>query len=59
MRYFMFDQTNHFHQTRVFQNGPSVQYVSYHGLRTPNEDINQRNLKFMAHVADKICFCCT
>ena len=27
-----------------------------HGLRTPNEGINQRNLKFWAEVADKICF---
>ena len=27
-----------------------------HGLRTPNESINQRNLKIMADVADKICF---
>ena len=29
---------------------------SGHGLRTPNEGINQRNLKFWADVADKICF---
>ena len=27
-----------------------------HGLRKPNEGINQRNLKFLADVADKICF---
>ena len=27
-----------------------------HGLRTPNEDINQRNLEIWADVADKICF---
>ena len=27
-----------------------------HGLRTPNEGINQRNLKIGADVADKICF---
>ena len=27
-----------------------------HGLRTPNEGINQRNLKNLADVADKICF---
>ena len=27
-----------------------------HGLRTPNEGINQRNLKILADVADKICF---
>ena len=29
---------------------------SEHGLRTPNERINQRNMKFWADVADKICF---
>ena len=28
----------------------------WHGLRTPNESTNQRNLKFWADVADKICF---
>ena len=27
-----------------------------HGLRTPNEGINHRNLKIWADVADKICF---
>ena len=27
-----------------------------HGLRTPNEGINQRCLKNWADVADKICF---
>ena len=27
------------------------------GLWTPNEDMNQRNLKNWADVADKICFC--
>ena len=27
-----------------------------HGLRTPNEGINQRNLNIWADVADKICF---
>ena len=30
-----------------------------HGLQTPNEGINQRNLKVWADVADKICFGCT
>ena len=30
--------------------------VVAHGLRTPNEGINQRNLKIWADVADKICF---
>ena len=29
---------------------------SAHGLRTPNEGINQRYLKNRADVADKICF---
>ena len=28
----------------------------YHGLRTPNEGINQINLKIWANVADKKCF---
>ena len=28
----------------------------FHGLRTPNEGINQINLKIWADVADKICF---
>jgi hypothetical protein len=27
-----------------------------HGLRTPNEDLNQKNLKFWADVTDKILF---
>ena len=34
-------------------------YLSYtfvHGLRTPNEGKNQRYLKNLADVADKICF---
>ena len=34
----------------------SGNYLLNHGLRTPNERINQRNLKFWADVADKICF---
>ena len=29
---------------------------SEHGLRTPNEGINQKNPKVWANVADKICF---
>ena len=29
---------------------------SNHGLRTPSEDINQRNLKIWADVADNIWF---
>ena len=36
---------------------PRFFYVgSSHGLRTPNEGINQINLKIWADVADKICF---
>ena len=34
----------------------SASHRHYHGLRTPNEGINQRNLKIWADVADKICF---
>ena len=34
----------------------SVVHGLTHGLRTPNERRNQRNLKFWADVADKICF---
>ena len=30
-------------------------YDSYHALRTPNEGINQRNLKIWANVTNKIC----
>jgi hypothetical protein len=35
------------------------EYPFTHGLRTPNEDINQRYLKNWADVADKIYFCRT
>ena len=38
------------------QVGHRTTNASIHGLRTPNEGINQRNLKFWADVADKICF---
>ena len=31
-------------------------YCLNHGLLTPNEGINQRNMKIWADVADKICF---
>jgi hypothetical protein len=30
--------------------------IQNHELRTPSEDINQRNLKIWTDVADKICF---
>ena len=33
-----------------------IVYWQKHGLRTPNEGINQRHLKIWADVADKICF---
>ena len=33
-----------------------TEHVLDHGLRTPNEDINQRYLKKWADVAGKICF---
>ena len=39
--------------------GDRISWCSYcrgHGLRTPHEGINQRNLKIWADVADKICF---
>ena len=35
--------------SRILSSNPS-------GLRTPNEGINQRNLKIWGDVADKICF---
>ena len=34
----------------------SLIHILEHGLRTPNEGINQRYLKNWADVADKICF---
>ena len=34
----------------------SILHIIKHGLRTPNEGINQRNLKIWSDVADKICF---
>ena len=33
-----------------------IQLLHFQGLRTPNEGINQRNLKFWADLADKISF---
>ena len=33
-----------------------INHDAYHGLRTPNEGINQSYLKNWADVADKICF---
>ena len=37
----------------------TLRYDWDHGLRTPSEGINKRNLKIGADVADKICFCRT
>ena len=31
-------------------------FHNMHRLRTPNEGINQKNLKFWADAADKTCF---
>ena len=44
---------------RVAPKGQLISKTIYgvvHGLRTPNEDINQQFLKNWADVADKICF---
>ena len=43
---------------RLLSTGTILDYQDNHdhGLRTPNEGINQRNLKIWANVADKICF---
>ena len=30
--------------------------IGNHGLLTPNEGMNKRNVKFWADMADKICF---
>ena len=43
----------HHHRIRRMRNF-ATQYVHVHGLRTPNEGINQRYLKNWADVADKI-----
>jgi hypothetical protein len=37
----------------IFQNGVKI-FMKSHRLPTPNEDINQRNLKNWADVADRI-----
>ena len=41
--------------TKFFTDPNKKLYYS-HKLWTPNEGINQRNLKIWANVADKICF---
>ena len=40
----------------VGQPAGSTGHAAGHGLRTPNEGINQSYLKNWAEVADKICF---
>ena len=42
-----------------FRDDCYIRNVTAHGLRTPNEGINQRNLKIWANGADKTCFGCT
>ena len=42
-------------RTRLQSKYPVLHWET-HGLRTPNEGINQRYLKIWADVADKICF---
>ena len=46
----------HFKYGKRFRFAPSFNNRYILGLRTPNEGINQRNLKIWADVADKICF---
>ena len=43
-------------QKKLFRCQKHASHAVLHGLRTPNEGINQRNLKFWADVADEICF---
>ena len=51
-----------FYRSNLQIQGPSryrvfnLMFRSNQGLRTPNEGINQKNLKFWADVAAKICF---
>ena len=45
-----------FHVVLYFLAMTLVEFGWSHGLRTPNEGINQRYLKNWADVADKICF---
>ena len=40
----------------ILRGDPGIPEIKNHGLRTPNEGINQRYLKSWADVADKICF---
>ena len=45
-------------QSKYQMAGPPAYFLE-HILRTPNEGINQRELKKWADVADKICFSST
>ena len=49
-----------FHKSIKFKNRKTIIIEKIkdwiHGLRKPNEDINQRYLKNQVNVADKICF---
>ena len=49
-----YDQSYHYNTVHVAQLLNA--HHQDHGLRTPNEGINQRYLKNWADVADKICF---
>ena len=44
------------HECINFSTDVILGHTGLHGLRTPNEGINQRNLKNWADVGDKICF---
>ena len=43
-------------RVRTLQHNLIMIYDFAHGLRIPNEGINQRNLKIWANETDKICF---
>ena len=48
--------------SQIWSWNPSVRVMGLaclHGLRTPSEGKNQRNLKIWANAADKVCFGCT
>ena len=43
------------HKNHIFSYGRSIFVCHKHGLRTPNEGINQRILEILANLANKIC----
>ena len=54
-----FSMKNKFRKFRLiyFENRYHAKFdCQYHGLRTPNEGINQRYLEILVDAADKICF---